>query len=322
VGTCGGASPTHDEADLSVTSHRTSPAPLSLVEGAYLAYALVQHVARTAGVRVLFVKGLTVEAQGLRAPRVSSDVDVLVDPGQVDQIIELLGGYGWIARPDSSAPRFFSLHSRSLHHTDWPCDIDVHGSYPGFFADAENVFDILWQGRRPMLVAGHDIDVPAPAASACILAAHAIRNAMDPRSEEELGYLTRAVLSGPSRLALLDIAELAGRLRAGETLRPWLADLGVDAGIDDLTPAERRAWNLRLASGGTTSYHWWVRWHTARWRERPAVAVRIALVGSRAVLRRRLSLSEIVTVKVREFQEARTALRASEAAVSYEEDRS
>jgi len=308
-------------ADLSVTSHRSSPTPLSLVEGAYLAYALVQHVARTAGVRVLFVKGLTVEAQGLRPPRVSSDVDVLVDPGQVDQIIEILGGHGWTARPDSSAPRFFSLHSQSLHHPDWSCDIDVHGSYPGFFADAEDVFDILWQRRRQMLVAGHHIDVPTPAASACILAAHAMRNATDARSTEELSYLTHAVLSGPSRPDVFEIAELAGRLRASETLRPWLAGLGIDAGIDDLTAAERWAWNLRLVSGGTTSYHWWIRWHTARWWERPSIAVAVALVGSRTILRRQLPAKDIVMLKLREFQEARRALRAGEAAMSRGEDR-
>ncbi len=54
--------------------------PLDLDEGVPLGYALVARLAADHGIRALAIKGPTLSALGLRPPRQSLDVDVLVDP--------------------------------------------------------------------------------------------------------------------------------------------------------------------------------------------------------------------------------------------------
>jgi hypothetical protein len=282
---------------------------LALIESVTLGYALVQWVADSESIRVLFLKGLIVERQGLRRSRVPADVDVLVEPDQIDRLVAALAPYGWTARPDSTAPRFFEIHSRSLINDDWPSDIDVHDYYPGLFADASIVFDELWRTHETIEIAGREVIVPDRLSSACILAAHAVRNSSHARSAAELDYLVDVLTRPPADQNRAQIDRLSITFRARETLRPWLLNLGIDASADDLTTAERRSWVLLLSGNDTTSFHWWVHWHQARWWRKPQITVEILAVAARRLVQSPAAFRDTWRSRKHEFRDAREAMR-------------
>ncbi|HEV7171578.1 MAG TPA: hypothetical protein VGN50_01660, partial [Pedococcus sp.] len=121
---------------------------LTLDEAVLLAHGLVQRLADSVGARVLFVKGPTAVAVGARPPRPSSDVDVLVDPASFETLCAAIEGVAWVRRhapmPVSRAADLAFDHSAHFIHEEWPCDLDVHFCFPGFFADPPAVFDALW----------------------------------------------------------------------------------------------------------------------------------------------------------------------------------
>jgi len=284
---------------------------LGLHEGVALAYPLVQYVADSLDVRVLFIKGFVVTEQGLRPPRTPADVDVIVDPHGLDRLIAGLGAYGWLVQPEPEAPRYFSLHSHNLRHPDWPCDIDLHWQYPGFYADAQLVFEILWQGRTSLAIAGQPIQVPSIAGNACVLAVHAMRNPLEERSGAEVAHLTDQLLNTPLSAHLAEVQDLAVRLRAQETLRPWLSGLGVYPLLDDLTDEERWSWNLRIESAGTASHHWWVEFISVAWYRKPLIAARIVVLGIRGSGGSHGALLPRVRSKLQEYRHTRAKLKAS-----------
>ena len=96
----------------------------------------VDRLALESGVRVLFIKGPTAVAQGLRAPRESLDVDALVDPARRDHLAERLAELGWVDEHPYTSPTVLPMHSTTHRHHGWPNELDLHDRFPGFFADA------------------------------------------------------------------------------------------------------------------------------------------------------------------------------------------
>ncbi|MBO9704835.1 MAG: nucleotidyltransferase family protein, partial [Arthrobacter sp.] len=121
--------------------------PLPMSSATPLAYAMVDRLARTNGIRVLAIKGPVLAAMGLRPRKVSSDADILVEPDRMAELCAVLESKGWRDREVRFSPSILDPHSRTLIHPEWPCDIDVHSYFPGFFGPAEDVFDVLWEGR-------------------------------------------------------------------------------------------------------------------------------------------------------------------------------
>ncbi len=65
---------------------------------------------------------------------------MLVDPASFETLCAAIEGLGWIRRhAPMPVPRAADLafdHSAHFIHEQWPCDLDLHFSFPGFFADA------------------------------------------------------------------------------------------------------------------------------------------------------------------------------------------
>src|SRR4051794_16227962 len=147
-----------------------------LTEAVPLAYALVGRKAEDLGVRVLFIKGPIAEAQGLRAPQASVDVDVLVDPVQREKLATALSELGCVDENPHRSPRVLPLHSWTHRHQKWPCELDLHDRFPGFFSDPRSTFEALWDRRRQESVAAHELPVPDPAGHSLVLALHCLRD--------------------------------------------------------------------------------------------------------------------------------------------------
>ena len=260
---------------------------LTTDEAVLLAHGLVQRLADTVGARVLFVKGPTAVAVGARPPRPSSDVDVLVDPASFETLCAAMEGLGWIRRhAPMPVPRAADLafdHSAHFIHEQWPCDVDVHFSFPGFFADASSAFDALWAARTEVVVASVAVSTPDLIGQALVVGLHALRNPGAATSRADLDHLDGVMwtlMDEPARQAMGAMAVATG---SEQSARPLL-----DSADVDVTPVERhqdelRAWRLFQRYGTVSGSIRLVDLTRAPWRERPRV-VADAIVPPREVL--------------------------------------
>ena len=269
--------------------------PLHLEEAVLLATSLVDYVAASAGLPVLFIKGPAATMMGLRENHVSADVDVLVRPEQQDRMVELLGARGWLERPSGVSVVREYLHSRTLYHPQWNCDIDVHNRFPGLEAPPGSAFDTLWRDRQYLVMAARSVPVPSVPAAVIFQALHSLRAMQDPRHQREyLGLLQRvdaAVHQG--------IVDLSVELQASAALRPLLDDLGVkDLPCGEGTVSEE--WRYRTSVQGTgTAYL--VELMDSPWLAKPRVLAR-AIFPSRQSLRHDdLYLDESVSGIIRTY---------------------
>lgn len=235
---------------------------LSLAESTPLATALAHSLARRAQVRVLTLKGPQAAADGLRPPRPSYDVDLLIDPTQLDQYMGVLAQVGWEARPTSGFPVLLSPHSVSLTHPGWSVDIDLHWNWPGYLSPDASVFEELWSNRRTEILAGAPVTVTGMADSALILALHVLRESSNltsvQRRAREYDYLVEFVNRDPALRAA--IPERARLLHAERTAEPFLSALGFETPQPQpLTPeSERQLREWRLHQGADHAVAGWV----------------------------------------------------------------
>ncbi|WP_404371455.1 nucleotidyltransferase family protein [Kytococcus sedentarius] len=141
-----------------------------------LACAACQEVARRSNVDALFVKGVSAQRQFPLRTRAGSDVDVLVRPDHVSRYVDALQQAGWVLMRDSNALDL-SNHAVVLEHPVFACTVDVHRNFPGFDADAGEVFDAMWQDREHVAVAGRPCDAPSRIHHGSLLIVNAARTA-------------------------------------------------------------------------------------------------------------------------------------------------
>lgn len=251
---------------------------LTIGEATDLAAGLVATTAGRLGIRALIIKGRYAAEQGLRAPRVALDVDVLVDPGHSPRLIAALAERGWQPRPEDPDDAIFPTHSRSLIHRSWPCDIDVHTRFPGFEVAPAAAFDAIWDTRVGAVAAGASMWIPNPTATLLIVALHGLRTPSKGNERADLALLAkraRHLVDGPAALAL---ADRTGSLGA---LAPFLRQAYPDL-VPDAVPRPSAEWVLRSRAPDSATVRL-IALRQARWRERPRLLLR-ALHPSRAAL--------------------------------------
>src|SRR5512139_1177657 len=220
-------------------------------EAVFLLHALVERVAEDAGIRVLFIKGPILAMQGLRPERPSVDVDVLVDPARFEEMQERLRGYGWRIDVPSTGAHVMTFHSKAYRHDNWPCEIDVHDRFPGFFADPQEVFEQLWARHTTATIAGREVPCPDVLGNAAIAALHALRDPTYERSRRDLAYMAGALGETLDDAGLHDLAELAAATGAADTMRPFLDELGAPRiGVGSTAQKDLQAWRIRTHSSG------------------------------------------------------------------------
>ncbi|WP_374238050.1 nucleotidyltransferase family protein [Microbacterium sp. SS28] len=251
-----------------------SPSLLGLDEAVDLGHAWVQHVAAERGIRVIFIKGPSLQHHGLREPRRSSDVDVLVDPARFEELCNVIESAGWGERSLLFITERTTRHSRTYVRDGWPCDLDVHSYFPGFLAQPSVVFEQLWDRKAQMDCAHRACTIPDRVGSILILGLHSLRGAKaDPRHRRELVELGKLTLTEYERG---EVATLAVATGSSETLRDVLSALGVplDVSIDQRSSKQLREWNEWVSFESYGPYFWILALRHARWFEKPIVAWR------------------------------------------------
>jgi hypothetical protein len=255
---------------------------LTPAESVALLHALVDFHARDLGVRALFIKGPTLTAQGLRAPHDSVDVDVLVDPSRLPAMVDRLAELGW-AEPVTTTAPIVDQHSVTLRHPSWGCELDVHDRFPGFLAEPQDVFEVLWEHRATITLAHRPLPCPDLTAHAAVAALHWLRDGLSPATEEKLSYLTAALRDRLDQAGIERLGSVAARTGATEPLRPLLDALDLSP-IGDSTYDSTR-WRIRTASTGVKSVGWVLELTSTPLRHLPARLAH-ALLLTEAEIRR------------------------------------
>jgi hypothetical protein len=233
--------------------------PVPLPSAVLLCHALVAAAAERAGVRVLFVKGPTAHLQELRAPRISSDTDVLVPEEGLADLVAELGDRGWLVRPEDPDKAFLQPHSVTLYSARWPCDIDLHFRFPGMEGEWGDVFDFLWARRTAVEVARRRIAVPSPGDHLGILLLNELRSRSD--GSARLEEVRSLALRRPGEL--LDFARGTG---AVGPLRPVLELVPESAGLVYPRLSRNWRWHTRTSSDAARRI---IAVLQSPWREKP-----------------------------------------------------
>jgi hypothetical protein len=255
-------------------------------ENVVLLTAAVALVTKSIGVRTLAIKGVASAEYGLRPPRPSSDVDVLVDPERFDDVIETFGTRGWISRASDPDTATFPLHSVSLFHPNWNIDVDIHFRYPGIELAPAEAFEQLWRQRTTLWCGSQPVQIPSLSDAVIVSALHALRGLWIERHSTELDILV-------ARCSAIDteyLIERAGQLGALATARPFLERvLRPSHAVTWGEPSEEWALRTRIPEPMARRA---VHWRRAGWRERIRLA-RLALFPPAAALRKETTITRL-----------------------------
>lgn len=245
-----------------------------------LAHAMAAAIARGLGVRALSLKGPIASHYSLRPPRASADADILIEPERFAEYCSALESRGWHTRVGRETPALMPQHSMTYIHPEWPCDIDVHWMFPGFFADAAEAFDALWSSREQVSVAHCPVQAPSKAGSAVIMALHAERDRRSPKHVEERDLVSTALRERFTAAERDEFVTIAYAGRAAWTLRDYFLTADLGAVVVDADAEQQRRWALfSNRVDDASSVAWWQRVRTAPWPQRPRWMLRAIWVS-------------------------------------------
>lgn len=183
-----------------------------------LVYALVARVAAEHEIDVMFIKGPTLHAQGLREREHSGDVDCLVLPGEDLALARAMEEWGWRSVVTPLTGTGVS-HSLTLSAPAWGCAIDVHTRFPGIALDPAAAFDLLRRRGEDRRFAGTTVRTPSRADHAVISALHSVRPYLGTPPGEALIQAAADSLQAGGDDVVDRIVELRAGYALGEALR-------------------------------------------------------------------------------------------------------
>jgi len=246
---------------------------LTFEEAVPLGQAYAAQVAEACGVRAIAIKGPVLALQGLRPDRLSGDVDVWVDPAQIERYFVELRGLGWEVVAQEHASRLLPLHASVATHKLWPVQLDVHSYFPGFLAPPQAVFEVLWERHDSVRLAGTNVPCTDLIGSAAVYTLNLLRDGEERGVElEDLVALLQTW--HPADLDRL--GELASRTGALTTMEPVLSSLDVRVAVHGSfeETEDLRLWQLRGEAGQVSGVAQfielrstpWFRWPGVLWR--------------------------------------------------------
>jgi hypothetical protein len=197
---------------MSVTDGASSKARDALVRESkdHIAIAVIQ-LCRELHIRAMLGGGPVLNANGLLTPRVSQSAAILVDPASFRHLRSALLDRGW---KDATPRRIRVLPPArmSLSHVDEIADLNIYPFIPGFFADPEETFDIIWERHKEVPLRGHRVRALGRINSA-ILASHDGLDGRPGRARSNFDYFVaqfQRVLDDRERAVTVDLIRRMG----------------------------------------------------------------------------------------------------------------
>ena len=232
----------------------------------HLSHAVVETLALDAGVDLLHIKGPAV-FPGLRQPgRSSSDVDVLVAPGQAGRLEVVLAEHGWERITDVESGSAFQ-HAANWFHENWGY-VDVHAHWPGPQAGPDEVYAAFADGAHTQDIAHVACRVPNRTAQILILVLHAARTIGSP-DDLDLAWFAA------SEEERAEVRALAVELRAETAFAAGIGEI-------DTVTGDRTADLWRYYSQGGTRLDEW----RARVRAAPSRREAVRVLASAVLVNR------------------------------------
>jgi hypothetical protein len=162
-------------------------------------------------IRAMLGGGPVLNANGLLSPGVSKNAAILVDPASFLHLHRALLERGW---RDSTPRRMRMLPSArmSLMHDDEVAGVNIYAFIPGFFADPEETFDLVWERHKEVPLRGHQVRALGRINSA-ILASHDGLDGRASRARSNFDYFVAQfsrVLNQWERDATVDLIRRMG----------------------------------------------------------------------------------------------------------------
>ena len=127
--------------------------PLTLAEAVPLGTVHLQRLLATAGIRSLVIKGPAFVELGVRKPKQSNDIDLLIHPRDRKGMTTTLVAAGWTSISHWFPPALDDVvYSTTFSHPQFPASVDVHHYFTGVFARADG-FEVLWERRTEVQIA-------------------------------------------------------------------------------------------------------------------------------------------------------------------------
>lgn len=199
-----------------------SSIPLALAEAVPLGTVLLQRLLDDAGIRSLVIKGPAFVELGVRKPKHSNDIDLLVAPEDRERVAVVLEATGWQSVSHWFPPALDDvIYSVTYAHPSFPASVDVHHYYSGVFARAD-AFEAMWTQRVSVDMA-HAQVVTMPSAHALIFEA---LNKFKAVGVGQWDDTARAVVDAAQWHELAQVRRAAEELGATESASALISALG------------------------------------------------------------------------------------------------
>jgi len=233
-----------------------------------LVYALLQKLAEESRIRLIFIKGPTLHAQGLRTRIHSGDVDCWVEPGSERRFARAMQAWGWKAAT-SAFTGTRVLHSLTMRANQWSCAVDVHSWFPGMSVSPSEAFDAVYGGAETRTFASTQSLTPSTEFHAVIGSLNVMRPIRGQLPSAEAVATAAEVLRQTGEIVIEPAATVGAEFALAAPLQAAFPDQRLDLSNATVPPD----WAWRLERSAVRAYLAALR--IVPWRDRPRVVFRI-----------------------------------------------
>jgi hypothetical protein len=147
----------------------------------------VIELCRDLHIRAMLGGGPVLNANGLLTPHVSTSAAILVDPASFRHLRAALFEAGWRNARPLRRFRILPAARVMLRHPDELAGLNLYPVIPGFFADPEETFDLIWERHKVVPLRGHTVRALGRINSA-ILASHDGLDGRSTRARSNFDY--------------------------------------------------------------------------------------------------------------------------------------
>ncbi len=206
---------------------------LTLTEAVPLGTAHLQQMLGRSGVRSLVVKGPAFAELGVRRPRTSHDIDLLIHQDDRTAASEALADAGWSIISHWFPPALDDvIYSTTFRHTLFPVTLDLHHRFSGLLAGSA-AFDALWERRTEVVLAHHRVTTVGRDHALIIESLNATKQLQEGMRAEAAERVAGIV----DDVVVADVVAAAEAVGARHTASPLIEALGGGAPTTEPPPA-------------------------------------------------------------------------------------
>jgi hypothetical protein len=197
-------------------------------------------------IRAMLGGGPVLNANGLLTPHVSKSAAILVDPSSFRHLRRSLLDNGWRESRSLRRIRILPAARLMLWHPDELAGLNIYPVIPGFFADPEETFDIIWERRKEVPLRGHTVRALGRVTSA-ILASHDGLDGRSTRTRSNFDYFVdqfSKLLDARERLVAVDLIRRLGGCAEMNRLIVALGEQPCEFSLPSIGYAQ---WRLQIA---------------------------------------------------------------------------